>query len=70
MRRKDGKDHVCYSDGFLASCTCQGGRLRWQWHRAKWRAAVNRDGAYLLRAHWPGGLTDPTRLLPPVAQAH
>ena len=47
---------------FLASCTCQGGRLRWQWDREKWRAAVNRDGAYLLRAHWPGGLSDPTQL--------
>ena len=47
---------------YLRSCACQGGRLRWQWDREKWRAAVNRDGAYLLRAHWPGGLTDPSRL--------
>ena len=47
---------------FLASCRCEGGRLRWQWDRAKWRAAVNRDGACLLRARWPGGLADPAQL--------
>lgn len=29
-------------------------RLEWEWNREKWRAAVKRDGAYLLRAHWPG----------------
>lgn len=29
-------------------------RIHWEWNRQKWQAAVNRDGAYLLRAHWPG----------------
>ena len=29
-------------------------RIEWEWNREKWQAAVNRDGAYLLRAHWPG----------------
>ena len=29
-------------------------RLEWEWNREKWRAAVKRDGACLLRAHWPG----------------
>ncbi len=29
-------------------------RIEWEWNRGKWQAAVNRDGAYLLRAHWPG----------------
>jgi transposase len=29
-------------------------RLEWEWNREKWGAAVKRDGAYLLRAHWPG----------------
>jgi hypothetical protein len=47
---------------FLSGCACEGGRLRWQWNREKWRAAANRDGAYLLRAHWPGGLADPAQL--------
>ena len=28
--------------------------IQWEWDREKWQAAVNRDGAYLLRAHWPG----------------
>ena len=28
--------------------------IEWEWNREKWQAAVNRDGAYLLRAHWPG----------------
>ena len=28
-------------------------RIEWEWNREKWRAAVKRDGAYLLRAHWP-----------------
>jgi len=28
--------------------------IQWEWNREKWQAAVNRDGAYLLRAHWPG----------------
>ncbi|MEY2929875.1 MAG: hypothetical protein RL033_624 [Pseudomonadota bacterium] len=31
-----------------------GKRLEWEWNREKWQGAVNRDGAYLLRAHWPG----------------
>jgi transposase len=47
---------------FLQSCRHENGRLCWQWDRAKWRASVNRDGAYLLRAHWPGGLSDPAQL--------
>lgn len=29
-------------------------RVEWEWNRPKWKAAVQRDGAYLLRAHWPG----------------
>lgn len=29
-------------------------RIEWEWNREKWQAAVSRDGAYLLRAHWPG----------------
>ncbi len=29
-------------------------RIEWQWNREKWKAAVKRDSAYLLRAHWPG----------------
>jgi transposase len=29
-------------------------RIEWEWNREKWQAAVKRDGAYLLRAHWPG----------------
>ncbi len=28
--------------------------IEWEWNREKWQAAVNRDGAYLLRAHRPG----------------
>ena len=28
--------------------------IEWERNREKWQAAVNRDGAYLLRAHWPG----------------
>lgn len=28
--------------------------IQWEWNREKRQAAVNRDGAYLLRAHWPG----------------
>ena len=28
--------------------------IEWEWNREKWQAAVRRDGAYLLRAHWPG----------------
>jgi len=47
---------------FLKHCACQGGRLRWQWDKEKWKASVNRDGAYLLRAHWPGGSNDPAHL--------
>jgi hypothetical protein len=39
---------------FLQSLAHTGGRIAWQWDRAAWRAAVQRDGAYLLRAHWPG----------------
>jgi hypothetical protein len=29
-------------------------RIEWEWNREKWQAALRRDGAYLLRAHWPG----------------
>ncbi|HEY2572755.1 MAG TPA: IS1634 family transposase [Verrucomicrobiaceae bacterium] len=29
-------------------------RIEWEWNREKWQASVKRDGAYLLRAHWPG----------------
>jgi hypothetical protein len=47
---------------FLKHCTHCDGRLEWEWDREKWRAAVRRDGAYLLRAHWPGGCDDPALL--------
>jgi hypothetical protein len=47
---------------FLKHCACQDGRLRWQWDKEKWQASVNCDGAYLLRAHWPGGSKDPAQL--------
>lgn len=38
--------HCCYDEGHK--------RIEWEWNRPKWQAAVKRDGAYLLRAHWPG----------------
>ena len=38
--------HCCYDESNQ--------RLEWEWNRQKWQAAVKRDGAYLLRAHWPG----------------
>ncbi|MCX6868840.1 MAG: IS1634 family transposase [Verrucomicrobia bacterium] len=47
---------------FLNHCACENGRLQWQWDKAKWQASVNRDGAYLLRAHWPGCSNDPAQL--------
>lgn len=47
---------------FLRRCACEDGRLRWQWDKEKWRAAATRDGAYLLRAHWPEGATGPAEL--------
>lgn len=47
---------------FLKHCTYRHGRLDWEWDRDKWRASVRRDGAYLLRAHWPEGSNDPTLL--------
>lgn len=39
---------------FLKSLKHERGCLNWEWDKEKWRAAVHRDGAYLLRAHWPG----------------
>lgn len=46
---------------FLSHCELREGRVHWEWDRPKWRAAVARDGAYLLRAHWPGQ-SDPAAL--------
>jgi len=39
---------------FLETFDYRAGRIEWQWDREAWGAAVRRDGAYLLRAHWPG----------------
>ena len=49
---------------FLKHCSyqCETVQVCWEWHRPKWKAAVARDGAYLLRAHWPGGEHDPAQL--------
>lgn len=46
---------------FLSRYELRDGRVEWEWDREKWRAAVARDGAYLLRAHWPGQ-SDPAAL--------
>jgi hypothetical protein len=46
---------------FLQTFDYRAGRIEWQWDRAAWGAAVRRDGAYLLRAHWPGQ-NDPAQL--------
>ena len=40
---------------YLRRLAYESGAVVWQWDREKWQAAVLRDGAYLLRAHWPGG---------------
>jgi len=37
-------------------------RIEWEWNREKWQAAVQRDGAYLLRAHWPDHQHDAAQL--------
>jgi len=39
---------------YLSKLAHEAGAIVWKWDREKWRAAVLRDGAYLLRAHWPG----------------
>ena len=39
---------------FLRRYELRAGRVEWEWDRDKWRASLARDGAYLLRAHWPG----------------
>jgi hypothetical protein len=39
---------------YLSRLAHEDGAILWEWNREKWRAAVLRDGAYLLRAHWPG----------------
>ncbi len=46
---------------FLQTFAYSAGRIQWKWDREAWRAAVHRDGAYLLRAHWPGQ-KDPAQL--------
>jgi hypothetical protein len=46
---------------FLLRYELREGRVEWEWDRDKWRASVARDGAYLLRAHWPGQ-NDPSAL--------
>ncbi len=46
---------------FLLRYELRDGRVEWEWDRDKWRASVARDGAYLLRAHWPGQ-NDPAAL--------
>jgi len=46
---------------FLRRYELREGRVEWEWDRDKWRASVARDGAYLLRAHWPGQ-SDPAAL--------
>jgi hypothetical protein len=45
---------------FLKHCRHEKGArgLHWEWDREKWKASVQRDGAYLLRAHWPDGKHD------------
>ena len=46
---------------FLSRYQLCEGRVEWEWDRDKWRASLARDGAYLLRAHWPGQ-SDPAAL--------
>lgn len=46
---------------YLKKLRFENGAISWEWDRPKWQAAVNRDGAYLLRAHWPGE-HDPAQL--------
>lgn len=47
---------------FLKSLCFRHGAIQWEWDRENWRAAVDRDGAYLLRAHWPGQEHDAAQL--------
>ena len=49
---------------FLTRYELRDGRVQWEWDRKKWRAAVARDGAYLLRAH-PFGRLRALRLARP-----
>jgi len=39
---------------YLSKLAHEEGAIVWEWDREKWKASVLRDGAYLLRAHWPG----------------
>lgn len=39
---------------YLSKLAHESGAIVWEWDREKWKASVLRDGAYLLRAHWPG----------------